>query len=402
MNIFNRPELVEDVFCKALTTNDDSGRHGVLIPVFAYHLFPSFDNFHPESKINYEASITTYWYQMHQEQRVKNSKWKHYHRYPERRMTSLQPELLNNKPEGSLIVVGKYKDKFEYECLVIPPSHPEYVEIGSKFKLNNENENGYFNGAAIIPVTQFLQQDKEITPLDELLELFDNVKSMGFVETKRTGDTGIGYTFEELIGIRANSNKTPDYKGIEIKCSRSKQPKEKRKAPSGKQTLFSLIPNWGKAGDRRGLVEAYGEPDPVKNRISIYCTIKVIPNPKGWNLEINEEEQTIYVCYKGQRVVYYDMNDLRNALESKHKESVFITAETRLNDNKNEEFYYDSVVHCREVLFSEYIALIKENLAGLDFAIHSKDGKVRDHGFLWRIDNKKYLLRLFKYVQEIK
>ena len=401
MNIFQKPEQIEDVFCKALSPNDDSGRHGVLIPVFAYHLFPSFADFDPALQMNYEKQITTIWPQLNEES-SKASKWKHYHRYPERRMTSLQPELLNNKPAGSLLVVGKYKDQTEYECLVITPNNSRYLEIGSKFLLDNENEDHYFTGAAIIPIEEFLKEEKEITPLAELMDLFESVSSRGFIETQRDGDTGIGYTFETLLNIKSNSSKKPDYKGIEIKCSRSKKPKAKRTSPTGKQTLFSLIPNWSNIGGRRGLIEQYGNDDPQKNRTSIYCTIKVLPNSYGWNLEIDEENQIIHVCHNGQRVVYYTLDDLRSALESKHGESVFITAETKLNANKKEEFYFDSLTHCREVLFSEYLALIKENLAGLDFAIHMKDGKVRDHGFLWRMDSKKYLLRLFKYVQEIK
>ena len=47
------------------------------------------------------------------------------------------------------------------------------------------------------------------------------------------------------------------------------------------------------------------------------------------------------------------------------------------------------------------LLLYRKNMIGLDFAIHMKDGKARDHGFLWRLDNRKNLLRLFKYVQEI-
>ena len=43
---------------------------------------------------------------------------------------------------------------------------------------------------------------------------------MGFIQTMRPGDTGIGYTFESLLGIPANSATTPDFKGIEIKTKR--------------------------------------------------------------------------------------------------------------------------------------------------------------------------------------
>lgn len=400
MSIFLNPELIDDVFCKALAPNDDSGRHGVLIPVFAYHLFPSFSNYDPLIKMNHGTDITTVWPQLNGT--TKTSSWKHYHRYPERRMTRLIPELLNGQTSGSLFIIGKHRNSNFYECIVLNPSHPDYKAIGKRFMLDNGDGDSLFMGASIIPYSEFSGEKEKAHPvLDELVALFGNVNKLGFVKTMRPGDTGVGYTFESLIGIEANSNKTPDFKGIEIKCSRSKRAKNKRISPGGKQTLFSLIPNWGKLAGRRELVEKYGKPDDSKDRLGIYCTIKVVTNPYGWNLEVDEEGMMIHVCHEGERVLYYDMRDLRSALENKHKESVFITAEAR-NSGDKEEFYYDSIIHCKEVLFSEYIALIKENLAGLDFAIHLKNGKVRDHGFLWRMDSKKYLLRLFRYVQEIR
>ncbi|MFA1512648.1 MvaI/BcnI family restriction endonuclease [Priestia aryabhattai] len=398
VKIFKNLTQIEDVFCKALAPNDDSGKHGVLIPVYAYRMFPEFIELNSEIKKNYEESIFTYW---NEEAGFieKQSKWKHYHRYPERRITNLSPELLNKKAEGSLLIVGKYKGCFKYECYVISPSSLIYTEAGELFRLNKKEE--YFVGSAILPMIEILNGSYNNEALEELVDMLKDINSRGFVETMKKGDTGVGFTFESLIGINANSEKTPDYKGIEIKCSRSKQPREKRKASTGKQTLFSLIPNWNIVGNRRGLVEQYGHQDKVRNRLGLYCTIKVFPNSYGWYLEVNESEQRIYVCNYGKRVMFYEMNDLRYVLESKHKESFFVTAYGRKNDIGNEEFHYDSAIYCNKVSFEEFLTLIKENLMGVDFAINLKNGKVRDHGFLWRLENRKYLLRLFKNVQEV-
>lgn len=398
INLFRNKDQIEDVFCKVLAPNDDSGRHGVLIPVYAYRMFPTFHDFQPDANINYEADIVTYW---NEETGFveKQSKWKHYHRYPERRMTSLSPQLLNNKVEGSLLVVGKYKDGFRYECFVIAPSNPLYSDVGELFKLGFND--CYFTGSAILPMEVLLRGGRNSQALEELVSKLSYINRRGYIETMRTGDTGVGFTFETLIGIDANSDKTPDYKGIEIKCSRSQQPKERRKASTGKQTLFSLVPNWDIVGSRRGLIEQYGHPDEERERIGLYCTIKVVPNSYDWHLEISEADQRVYVCNYGTRVVYYDINDLKAALESKHKESFFVTAHSRRNQSGKEEFLYDSAVYCNNVSFEEFLTLIRENVAGLDFAIHLKNGKVRDHGFLWRLENRKYLFRLFNSVQEV-
>jgi hypothetical protein len=398
INLFRNPNQIEDVFCKLLSPNDDSGRHGVLIPVYAYRMFPTFNDFQPESKLNYEADIVTYWVE-DAGFTEKQSKWKHYHRYPERRLTSLSPEHLNNKQEGSLLVVGKYKDSFKYECYVIAPNEPLYSDIGDVFNLGKKD--GYLIGSAILPMEEILNGAIKNPALEELLSMLEDINNRGYVESERDGDTGVGFTFESLIGIAANSDKTPDYKGIEIKCSRSRQPKDRRKASTGKQTLFSLVPNWGIIGNRKGLIDQFGHPDEERKRLGLYCTIKIVPNSYGWHLEISETEQRVYVCHDRTRVVFYEMGDLRFALESKHKESFFVTAHARKNETRKEEFRYDSAIYCNKVSFEEFLLLIKENLAGLDFAIHLKNGKVRDHGFLWRLENRKYLFRLFNSVQEV-
>ena len=103
---------------------------------------------------------------------------------------------------------------------------------------------------------------------DELLSKLEKISNKGFIRSMRTGDTGVGFTLETLLGIPANSSKTPDYKGIEIKSSRTRNKKD---------TLFSMVPNWKlsniKSGDE--LVLKHGRPNPQHNNFkTIFHTIK--------------------------------------------------------------------------------------------------------------------------------
>jgi hypothetical protein len=77
--------------------------------------------------------------------------------------------------------------------------------------------------------------------LTELLGKFDEVKGRGWIDTMRAGDTGIGYTFETLLGIEENNDQTADFKGIEIKCQGMK---EGDIAGFGKINLFQAAPVW--------------------------------------------------------------------------------------------------------------------------------------------------------------
>ena len=51
---------------------------------------------------------------------------------------------------------------------------------------------------------------------DELLEKLRVIHQMGFVPTVTSGDTGVGMTLENLLGLPPNCNRNPDYKGIEL------------------------------------------------------------------------------------------------------------------------------------------------------------------------------------------
>ena len=70
-----------------------------------------------------------------------------------------------------------------------------------------------------------------------LLDKIKLINNEGWIESLRTGDTGVGYTLETKLGIKANSQKKPDFKGIEIKSFR-------KRTTGALVTLFNQVPNW--------------------------------------------------------------------------------------------------------------------------------------------------------------
>ena len=70
--------------------------------------------------------------------------------------------------------------------------------------------------------------------IKELIQKFDEIKKGGLYKSQRCGSTGIGYTFEKLLGKEEDYSYAPDYKGIEIKTKLGYS-----KCPV---TLFSLVP----------------------------------------------------------------------------------------------------------------------------------------------------------------
>ncbi|MBU1487108.1 hypothetical protein KKH56_03545 [bacterium] len=54
----------------------------------------------------------------------------------------------------------------------------------------------------------------------ELLERLKAIKEMGFIKTHRAGNTGIGKTLEDLLGITENNIPGPNATMIELKSAR--------------------------------------------------------------------------------------------------------------------------------------------------------------------------------------
>jgi len=71
---------------------------------------------------------------------------------------------------------------------------------------------------------------------------------MGYIKTHRIGDTGIGKTLEDLLGISENNIAGPDFDIYELKSA--------RKLTSSMLTLFTKVPQ--PKGANKTLLELFG------------------------------------------------------------------------------------------------------------------------------------------------
>src|SRR6266545_4761402 len=265
-----------EVFAKVLTTNDDSGRHGVLIQTDAYSYFPNLPIPDPKqnatvhfSAFDVASGTTT------------TLAYKYYQRYPERRITRL-PGILNDPSALRILIFlrAKHTDgssAYYFDGANSAPSG----QFWSLFKL-------IFGDAVEATPGRFVVRPVDssafvIDPaLSELLSMFDSVRGMGWITTMREGHTGIGYTFETLLGIKENNDQIADFKGIEIKC---KGVKEGDRAGGGKINLFQSGPTWlsnstakeririlGRAG-KDGLYSCYSQVTTTSNNLGLLLHI---------------------------------------------------------------------------------------------------------------------------------
>lgn len=229
----------------------------------------------------------------------------------------------------------------------------------------------------------------------ELLDKLKDVAGNGFIKTLRPGPTGVGYTLETMLGIAANSRKSPDYKGIEIKASRVT---DGGKA-STRTTLFSKTPDWkASAYNALRLVQAYGREN-ADGRRQIYCSMGNRPNPTfGFYLATDDQAELLHAL-KGvpgqapapgdEQLVQWRLPALRAALMDKHRETFWVKAQAK-GGGADESFHYFEVAHTQAPLQANLTPLIDSGHIEVDFVIHLKEAvgggqRTRDHGYLFKM-----------------
>lgn len=211
---------------------------------------------------------------------------------------------------------------------------------------------------------------------DELLFKLREIASKGFVPALLQADTAIGRTLEHLLGIKMNSSKTPDYKGIELKSARENK--------GTRKGLFGKIPNWelSKFKSRIEILDAFGY---WENGIfRLYNTIRGTGrNAQG--LILRTDYDLDYLIENSDRqdigdFLVWKLQELKDALAIKHKETFWIKAESKFEDSK-EYFLFKSAEHTKSPLLNQFGLLIDIGAITLDYPIKRlPDGSVIDKG----------------------
>ncbi len=243
------------------------------------------------------------------------------------------------------------------------------------------------NGGAAQKLLDRLAAHEESVAM-ELLEKFRKLHRLGFVPTVVDGDTGVGMTAEHFLGIPPNAEKAPDYKGIELKCSRKKLRQPNR------VNLYSQVPDWknsrGMTADELLQTYGYWADDHGQKRWNLYCTVEAHrPNPQSLFFEV-DTDRDLLINYSRQGdddvyVLQWSLQTLRERLLEKHKETFWVKATSSFEDGV-EKFRYDSIIHTKKPTVSLLGYLIDARIITVDYTMHFKEnGRVRDHGYLFKI-----------------
>lgn len=224
--------------------------------------------------------------------------------------------------------------------------------------------------------------------LKEFKKRFADIKSKKFVRSLRRGPTGVGYTFETMLGLAENNLALPDIPKTEIKAHRE-----------GTSSLITLFTFNRKAWQMPPLeaIGKYGSYDD-NDRKGLYYTVSPTPNSAGLFLFITDEILAVRHT-SGEDIVAWQMSELEKRFEQKIPGLLFISAHVEVRADVEWFHFY------RARLMRGTSSELLKNLfiAGdllIDLRLHDSGTRARNHGTGFRISENK-LPRLFKNIKDI-
>jgi hypothetical protein len=225
------------------------------------------------------------------------------------------------------------------------------------------------------------------------------IRDMGYIETHRTGDTGVGKTLEDLLGIPENAVAGPDFATYELKSA--------RKNSSSMLTLFTKVPQ--PKGANASLLSAFGYK--TRNKLRSDVSQQAIPRDKLQEPPmLTNRDKELHITIdslrynslglilemKGDRLVignkkgveaYYEREYLREAFERKYAhELIYVLAENQRVSGSTEKFWFNEALLLSGFSFFGFSDLVKKGIVKLDLRLgHYADGRPHDHGTGFRV-----------------
>lgn len=266
----------------------------------------------------------------------------------------------------------------------------------------------YHSSGIYEPLVSTVPLVQPLNPVEEeLLDLFNKHKNYAIL-SNRSGPTGVGKTFEDLLGKAEDNLSLPDFQGlIELK-SRDME-------SSSMINLFTKSPDYLPASAasfldykvNSYLLRNYGYlGDKGENRLCVTLSAKETVYPKGGNygfgLEIDDEKKFIHIVVTdratGKEVFKdagwtYDM--LLDATKKKLQSVALVSAQKKTIDGAT-YYIYRHLDMIDGLDNAGLIDMIKKDIIRIDLRMKTReDGSVRDHGTGFRIRNKN-LISIYK------
>ena len=240
--------------------------------------------------------------------------------------------------------------------------------------------------------------------IDDLVTLknkFEDIRNKGWIPSMRNGTTGIGYTFECLIGKDEEQFPIPDYKTIEIKT--------RYRNSKYSIALFTAAPDGDYLYATKMMYDKFGFPDSKNPKFKVfYACIGSYARYAGRNwlfkLVVDRDKQIVkIVSYTktGGEVnpgVSWSFNLLKEKLYTKLRYLAFVKADAKYYFYKQYFRYYQITFYMLKD-FEAFLRLIEEDIIKVTFMVGvyrngEKQGEMCNHGVRFDIDEEN-LEKLF-------
>jgi hypothetical protein len=218
----------------------------------------------------------------------------------------------------------------------------------------------------------------------ELVSKLKEIKDMGYVKTHRSGDTGIGKTLEDVLGIEENNIPGPNGRMIELKSA--------RKTATSMLTLFTKSPLPRRANSI--LLQKYGYPSSRgNNRKELHTTVNAksyntLKGKIGFKIDIKEDRVEL-VSASREVLGYWNKHTLAKSFERKLPKLLYVKADSR-GSGESEEFWFSEAWLLTGFDFPNFVELLKEGQILVDIRIGQyADGRPHDHGTGFRVSPDK-------------
>ena len=225
--------------------------------------------------------------------------------------------------------------------------------------------------------------------ITEFQKKLKDIRSKGFIRSKRKGPTGIGYTLESALGIRENNIAVPDLDFAELKSHRENH--------TSLVTLFTFNKKAWKITPLSA-IEKYGSYD-KNNRKGMYYTITQKPNSAGLFLTCNNDNIQVQHT-SGEIILQWPMDSIAEKFSQKMRTVILVSAKVELREGREYFHYYRARLLKGSMRKQGLINAFTSGDFVIDLRLHDKITMARNHGTGFRVKENK-LINLFSNISEI-
>ena len=219
-----------------------------------------------------------------------------------------------------------------------------------------------------------------IKTLDDFIREYTKIVNNGPVKTHREGNTGIGKTLEDLLGIEENNDQLPDFGDYELKSH--------RKNASSMITLITKSPDG--EGTNRQILEEYGYYVDGKKKLhmSLQYGVWVETKDKRHSLSIDADDDSVFVIDEThKKVCSWSTDTIKRVIQKKYKSTKVVHALAYSEKVFGEEYFtFVEAFLADGVSGEKIIQAVKDGVIIVDLRIGTyTSGKPHDHGTGFRI-----------------